>query len=535
MSGSLWRQRCVLLPVLLVSLHATLPRRGAAVEGNPLPATVERIDALLADHWRKHDLATAELADDATWLRRVTLDLAGRIPTPREVQDFQANKAADKHAQAVQRLVDGPEFWLHFGSVFDEWIQGRYAGHDPFVDYLRRALREGRSWDRLFRELMLGPWTGESQVANRFLDKRAKDLDALTVDVSRVFFGVDISCAKCHDHPLVDDWKQDHYYGMAAFLNRTTGGKGTVGEKADGEVTFQVHGGGQKTAAMMFLSGRPAVEPAASEAKKVPKASRRERLVEMALEEKTFFSRALANRLWEHFFDRGLVHPVDQIHSGNPPSVPGLLEFLGEEFAAGGYDVRRLAAAIASSRAYRLSSVWGSAAASPSEGDFAVFRLRPLSRRQMAVSLVLATGDGALEPPGDTTARAERYLGVTGLGRIEQVLAWERQGRLLADHLDPRRADFRSSVGESLFLSNHEAPHGLLAAGEGRLVTRLLATSAPEQAIRLAVWSAYGRSATDAEVKSLGDWLASRKDDRTAVYQDLLWALLTAAEFRFQH
>ncbi len=136
-------------------------------------------------------------------------------------------------------------------------IQGSYAGNDQFVDYLRRGLRERKSWDTVFRELMLGPWDSEAmKPANRFLDKRAKNLDALTADAARAFFGVDVSCAKCHDHPLVADWTQDHFYGMASFFNRTTGGKGKVGEKNEGEVTFLAADGQAKTAKMMFLSGR---------------------------------------------------------------------------------------------------------------------------------------------------------------------------------------------------------------------------------------------------------------------------------------
>src|SRR5207244_7488102 len=104
----------------------------------------------------------------------------------------------------------------------DEMIQGKYAGDPEFIAYLRRSIAQQKSWDRVFSEIMLGPWDSDEQKpASRFLSRRIHDLDDLTTDTSRVFFGIEIACAKCHDHPLVPDWTQHHYYGMASFFNRT--------------------------------------------------------------------------------------------------------------------------------------------------------------------------------------------------------------------------------------------------------------------------------------------------------------------------
>src|SRR5207237_9122757 len=113
--------------------------------------------------------------------------------------------------------------------------QGKYARDPEFLDYLRAAVAEHKPWDRVFREVMLGPWdTAQHKRAGRFLSKRVASLDDLTNDTARVFFGVNVSCAKCHDHPLVPDWTQDHYYGMASFFNRTQeAGKGKTKNAAE--------------------------------------------------------------------------------------------------------------------------------------------------------------------------------------------------------------------------------------------------------------------------------------------------------------
>src|SRR5262249_40281193 len=157
---------------------------------------------------------------DAAFLRRITLDLAGRIPSYREAVAFAEDPSPDKRIRAMRRLLESPEYPLQLGRVLDEIIQGKLAGESQFLDYLRASVAERKPWDRIFREILLGPWdTPERKRADRFLTKRLNNLDDLTNDTARVFFGVNVSCAKCHDHPLVADWTQDHYYGMTSFFN----------------------------------------------------------------------------------------------------------------------------------------------------------------------------------------------------------------------------------------------------------------------------------------------------------------------------
>jgi hypothetical protein len=467
------------------------------------------IDRLLEEHWRRANVRPAAPADELALLRRATLDLAGRVPTAAEVEQFRGDRSPDRYGAAVRRLLDGPEFSWHFGAVLDEMLQGRYAGNAAFVGYLRRSVQQNKPWDRLFREVMVGPWdTPDRKGAVGFLAPRARDVDQLTTDVTRSFFGVDVTCARCHNHPLVKDWKRDHYYGMMAFLVRTTGGRGAVSEKRTGEARYAARDGKQRTVPMMFLTGRALTEPAPV---KGDRFSRREQLVRVALEERHFFSRAFVNRAWEYFFGRGLVDPVDQIHSGNRASVPELLDWLADDFARSGYDVRRLVTGIVLSRAYRLDSRWDGP--TPNPRHFAVALLRPLSPRQLAGSLVVALEENTGPPAG-------------------RLAALEKRSAALAPALDARTRDFQSSAREALFLSNSEAVRKLIAS-KGGLADRLTALPDARARVDAAFRATLSRPPGEAVADRLVRWLAG--PDRRAACEDLVWALVASAEFRFNH
>jgi hypothetical protein len=519
----------------------------AFAEGNASTArsiidnsVVAKLDSLVAEHWQTAGVNPSELADDTTFLRRVTLDLLGRIPTYREAIAFTEDGSPDKRLIAIRRLMDSPEYALHFGNVLDEMIQGKYAGDREFIAYLRRSITQQKSWDRIFREIMLGPWDSDEQKpASRFLSRRIRDLDDMTTDTSRVFFGIEIACAKCHDHPLVTDWTQHHYYGMASFFNRTYefGKERIVGEKDTDDVTFVDRAGTQSTARTMFLSGKVIDEPKLVVDPKLkdlkerrqkegrylePAFSRRQQLVAVALEEKGFFSRAIVNQLWNYLLGRGLVHPVDQMHSENPPSVAGVLEMLADDFSSHDYGLDRLVSAIVSSRAYQVSGTWHSASEPPAAEHFAVAALRPLTPRQYALSATLAAGDESFDQSA-ADARADRYRDL------------ENRSAGLTESLDRPTANFQSSASEALFMSNNPAVQQLVAPAGNNLAIRLAAIPETDKLIDTAVWTVLGRAPGGDERLHLADWFEARKQDRPGACSQLVWALLTSAEFRFNH
>ncbi|HEY1066460.1 MAG TPA: DUF1549 domain-containing protein, partial [Pirellulales bacterium] len=374
------RFKALFVSAMIAALGAFLPDWSAAQDVVDRFAGIEeparKVDARLAEHWAEVGVVPAPECDDLAFVRRVTLDLAGRLPTVSEAQKFAADPSSDKRGRLIRELAGSHEFVLAWGYVLDDMIQGETAGNNEFIAYLRTSLKTGKGWDAMFREIMLGPWDGEqTKGSDRFLERRLNDVDELTRDTASVFFGVEVTCAKCHDHPLVPDWKQSHYYGMQSFFSRTyqfrAGNKSEIAERSSGRVSFADVDGKNHEAELMFLTGELVPEPAEiadprakdrednakAEGKWIrPAFSRREALVETALREQRFFSRAIVNKFWSYLHGRGVVDPIDQMHSGNDPSVPGVIDVLAEDLVAHNYDLARLAAAICATSTYQRSS-----------------------------------------------------------------------------------------------------------------------------------------------------------------------------------
>jgi hypothetical protein len=505
----------------------------------------------VVDHYvdarlKEEGITPAPPAGDANFIRRLTLDLVGRIPTVAETKAYVAATNPDKRVQLVERLMASPGFVRHQATEFD--VMMMYGSQGTVRDYLLRALAEKRSWDQIFRDVLLANESDPKQKgAGEFLRRRLTDVDKLTNEVSTVFFGVNVSCAKCHDHPHVPDWKQDHFYGMKSFFNRTFDNGGFVAERDYGVVKFKTTRGQEREAKLMFLTGKvvdaPAMkEPSNEEQKKEkerfetfkkkktppppPRFSARAQLVELALQpgQREFFSRSIANRLWHRLFGYGLVMPVDQMHSENPPSHPELLAWLARDTAEHGYDLRRLIRGLVLSRAYARSSRWENGPA-PDPKLFAVARVRPLTPMQLATSLRLATTDPISFQADPKPAEFEK--------RIEGL---EGSARGFAALIEQPRDDFQVSVGEALLFSNSDRiQKEYLADADDRLVGRLQQIKDRRELIETAVRTVLCRPPSDEEVKLLGDYLGRREDRRVEACRQIVWAMLTSAEFRFNY
>jgi Protein of unknown function (DUF1549)/Protein of unknown function (DUF1553) len=524
-----------------------------AFSGDLLPAD-GRI-ALVVDHYvdqglKKAAVTPAPPADDQAIVRRLTLDLAGRIPTAAETRAYAASTDRDKLGHLVDRLMASPGFVRHQVTELDTMLMA--GGKGSVRDYLVQAVGENRPWDRIFREIMVPDQTDKAQKsAAVYLRQGVKDFDRLTADVSSTFFGVNISCAQCHDHPLVRDWKQDHFFGMQAFLARTfvngNGNDGFVGEHGYGSIRFKTTEDVERQARLMFLTGRKVEEPDAKEPSKEeqkkekaeldrskkakvpppsPRFSARAKLVELALApgEREFFSRAIVNRIWHRLFGQGLVMPLDQMHSANPPSHPELLAWLARDLAEHGYELRRLIRGLVLSRAYARGSRW-EGTEMPRPSLFAVALVRPLTPAQLGTSLRLATVDPATVPADFQSEPFEKRIG-----------ALDESARSLASLFSTSGGDPQIGVAEALLFSNDKKlSHDLLSDGPGSLVGRLEHASGGAPVIDLAVRNILSRAPDDEEVRALSAFLAERTDRPEDARRQLVWILLTDSEFRFNH
>ncbi|MDB5311460.1 MAG: hypothetical protein JWO38_5662 [Gemmataceae bacterium] len=539
------------LRLVLAAIVFTLTANASpAADLPPADRTVETvvddaIDAAIASA----GVTPAPQTDDATVIRRLTLDLVGRIPTAGEVDAYVKSTDPRKRANLVDHLIASPGFTRHQASQFEVMLSPdiERRGSGAIREYMTAALKDNKPWDRIFRELMLPDESDPKQKgAADFLRPRVTDADKLTNDVSVAFFGVNVSCAQCHDHPLVKDWTQDHFYGMKAFLARTYDAGGTLAERGFGIVRFKPNKGAEKAARMMFLTGTKVEDSTAREmtkeeqkkekdeaeaAKKTKKAppkpafSARAKLVDVSLEKgnSDFFARSIVNRMWHRFFGAGLVNPLDQMHSENPPTHPDLLAWLARDTAGHGYDLRRLIRGIVMSKTYSRGSRYPTEAL-PDARLFAVSRLKPLTPQQLATSLKLAAAD----PAGFDGKKPDEFEKL-----MEQ---YESSARGFASLIAQPTENFQIGVGEALLFSNGDRiMKEFLTDGGGSLLARLKATKDPKEAAGFLVKVVYGRPPTDDETSALVAYVQKRSDRPAEAYRQLLWALVTGPEFRFNY
>ncbi len=345
--------------------------------GQTLPLH-QRIDEHLA---QTHVGPSSPLASDADFVRRVYLDLVGTIPSTAEARAFFADASPDKRAKLIDQLLASSRHAQHLANVLDVMLMERrpdkYVPAADWQKYLYESALANKPYDVLVREILSSDGTDPAtRPAAKFMLEREAEPNLLARDAGRVFFGVDLQCAQCHDHPLVDDYYQADYYGLFAFFSRTQlftfpdPDKRTVlMDNAAGEASFQsvfdatAKGntlprvpGGRQIDEQHFPAGQEWTVAPAKDTRHVPKYIRRLQLAAQATAPTNRqFSRNIVNRIWAQILGRGLVEPVDLHHSGNPPTHPQLLEMLADEFVASKYDLRLLIRELALTQAYQRS------------------------------------------------------------------------------------------------------------------------------------------------------------------------------------
>jgi hypothetical protein len=506
----------------------------------PMPDVIDSyIDAKL----QQAKVRPAPPADEHTLVRRLYLDLAGRIPTAEEARAYARATNPDKRAKLIDALMASPEYVRHNATEFNQLLRAGNPDAASVRPYLLSAFHDKRPWDRMFRELL-----GVAPAPDRpeqFVLKRLKDTDMLARDVSSVFFGLNISCAQCHKHPHIKKLTQDYFYGMKAFFARSYDFQDTLLERQYAQpLQFKAKNGELRLAAPMFLDGSKVDVPLAAvsnlakavqeETKQIQELGKafkksgqmpaladfnlRVRLANLALQDanRDRFARSIVNRLWYRFHGYGLVMRLDQMHAENEPSHPELLAWLSRDFIAHNYDLSRLIRGLVSSKTYARSSQWNEKE-SPAPELFAVARLRPLTPMQWGVSHRVASNPARLKAALDD--------------KLLQVLEAEAQGHFgkLIEQADD---DLQIGIAESMNLSNDPA---LLKLTGDQLAPALVKLPDRRAQIEEAVWTVLSRPPTAEELRLLSNYVEQRKDRPTDALQQVVWALVNSAEFRFNH
>lgn len=509
----------------------------------PPETTIEQA----VDHYIQAEQATGNItpapqADDYILLRRTMLDLIGRIPTVAEVEAYVADEDPEKRVKLVDRLMQQPEFVEQLAYDLNNVLAP--AGKTDLELYLADALNNSKGWGNIFADMIYGNYEEEMpKQAMQFVNLRINDIDNLTNATSALFFGVNISCAKCHDHPLVSEWTQAHFYGMKSFFNRSFSNGDFVAERAYGEIKYANTNGEQLDAKLMFLSGSVIEEPEPvlldDEAKKKEKAeleklkkdkkpapapefSRRAQLIEIALREndRDYFSKNLVNRMWNRMYGHGLVMPLDQMHPENPPSHPDLLDWLARDTYTNDYNIQRLIRGLILSKTYSQNSVYGGEKR-PAKFWFAMANVKPMSPRQYAAALALASRNPAhFDDPNEAVSRIRN--------EVKAHRGWERKFVVPGER-------FQVSVDEALLFSNADEFKDKIKVANDRLGGELAAIESDEALVQRAIKTVYSRPATPEELEAISAYVAARSDRREEAISQIVWALLTSSELRFNH
>jgi hypothetical protein len=511
----------------------------------PMP---DVIDHHVDQQLQKAKVIPVPQADDATLVRRLYLDLAGRIPTPTETREYIESTDPRKRDKLVAELVAAPEFIRHNANEFDAFLRNDNGDGGSVRTYLLAAFKENRSWDRMFRDLLGATETPHPAKPEQYVLRRLKDRDALTRDVSSVFFGLNISCAQCHNHPYIESLTQDYFFGMREFFAASYDFQGNLLDRRFVKpAEFKPKTGAARPAKLLFLNGKTVEregEPAADLAKAIQEESKaieqlgkayakdkvlppqakfraREKLADLALkpENRDLFARAMVNRLWYRFYGYGLVMRVDQMHANNPASHPELLDWLTRDFVAHGYDLKRLIAGLVSAKAYARSSEWKGTPV-PALELFAVASVRPLTPAQWAASFQIANNPALIGRDKTFEAREKALTALENAAKPHESL------------IQYPRDDMPIPVTESMRLSNDPGLNKTIGA---QLLPTLKKASDRKAQITEAVWAVLSRPPTAAECELFESYLERRKDRPDAALQQMVWALINSPEFRFNH
>ena len=512
------------------------------------PSLHEQIDALIDA--KLTGKVVSKQSDDYEFVRRVYLDFVGRIPTLAEIDSFITNKALDKRKLLIGQLVNSPSYSKQMANTFHIHFMERLGDNAEWMKYLEESFKKNKGWNVMAKEILRGINSKEElKGANFFFSKRLEnygqnpvDYSALTRDVGRLFLGKDFRCAECHDHLFIDEYKQADFKGLFAFFQNAylaDAKAGTVGEKLTvkktefmsvfkkekKEIAPKIPGMAE-VAIPEFKKGEEFLVPADPKKKilGVPKFSPLEKLSEqLPSTENADFSKNIVNRIWFMMIGRGLVHPLDLHHAGNPPSHPELLALLAKEFSAHQFDFKWLLIELANTKVYQRSSKVDMGKTPEALAFFATAIEKRLSAEQLLASVQVATGRyGKLERKGGNEPDIPDAL------KVKFAKAFANAAR------DPED-EIAFSLKAALFLLNDEAVLGLLKPEAENTTAVLVKMKTDNLMIEIAYLAILSRKPEPQESKDALEFLSKPVSAGEIGVINLVWALLASSEFNLNH
>ncbi|HFE44622.1 MAG TPA: DUF1549 domain-containing protein [Nannocystis exedens] len=513
----------------------------------------------MAEAWRSAGVEIAPLADDGEFYRRVALDLTGSVPSAEQAARFIDDASADKREVLVDELLASEDYARYWAEVYADLLLGQPTPQTKktragMIAWLAESFAQGRSYDAMVSDLLTasGEFPGGQEASYLLVRGRQKQVEALAGATARIFLGVQIECAQCHDHPYYDQYKQQDFYRFAAYFSRTKIRRGkknksknknknkmnksapvlvTIKDRRRGELRIPLADGSPGEVASPRFLGR--------DVQALDGESRRQTLAR-AIRESDLLAKTVVNRTWATMLGRGLLDPWDDLVAEHDPRHPETLNILAQDFVKSGYDHRALLRQISLSQAYQRSAV-GADDSGKAARVFARAAVRPLDAYQLFSSLAVATGLVESEKPAYRRRVEERRE--RALGEYLFVFADDEMGE----------ADvFAGNVPQALLLLNGDLSNAGVRVRAGGTVQK--ATAAAKQggaaaAVETLYLAAYGRRPGAEELQATFALLEAHrgpggpgagKAGKTGkytnkAYEDLFYALLLSSEFVTNH
>jgi hypothetical protein len=497
------------------------------------------VDQHTLKKWKDLGLLPSDLCTDAEFIRRVSLDLTGTLPTPGQVTAFVEDKNPKKRDNLVDQLLESPEYSYFFANKWADILRvkrrnlpERAKGTFAFHTWIRQSVARDKPYDEFARDI-LGATGDEMSSPPTVWYKELTAPEQFVDDAAQVFLGLRLACAQCHHHPY-EKWSQDDYWGLAAFFGRvgrktlpTIGVSNNQNQKV---AIFNLSRGqviNKKTtrpAAMKPLDAEP-VEVGTDE-------DPRQRLVDwMVAPKNPFFARAVANRYWAHFFSRGIVDPLDDMRITNPPSNPELLDALAKDLVDHRYSLKHLIATIVKSRTYQLSST-------PNEfnkhdkQNYA----RYYPRRMSAEVLFDAVNQVADSPATFNGLPTDKHAPNRAIMLPDESFpsyfldVFGRPQRISACECE-RVSE--ANLAQALHMLNSEEVQGKLARPNGRAEKLVKDPRSDSEKVDELFLAAFARKPTDQQREKALEHINKHAANKKLAYENILWALLNTKEFVF--
>jgi hypothetical protein len=505
---------------------------GAEITHTPAPNNF--IDEFIMARLKLLGLPPSPDCDDATFIRRVTIDLAGRIPSPEESKTFLNEGDVNKRAKLIDRLLDDGAYADYFANKWNailrnkrskpNYIRGTYTFHA----WIRDSLYANKPYNEFMHELVTA--SGDmGQTPPVAWYRQLKTSKEQLQDTAQIFLGVRLQCAECHHHPY-EKWSQQDYYGFEAFFKQVARKPSSYpGE----EIVFHRRGNAQSTNPKTKQAVKPTVldgDPSELGPESDPRIELADWISDPA---NPFFARMVVNRYWKHFMGRGLVEPEDDMRVTNPPTHPELLDRMAEEFVKSGYDLKQLCRTITSSRTYQLTSL---------PNDFNVRDNQNYSRyypRRLNAEVLLDAIDeltgkktsfneqpanaSAVQLPDDSFNSQSFFLEVFGRPEMDSACECERTSD--------------ANLAQTLHLLNAKSIQDKIAAGDGTSgkLANQKDLSDTDKIYELYA-RAFSREPVAGEIEASLAYLGAKEADaKRDAYQDIVWALINTKEFLFNH